>query len=181
MLNALIETGYCNEQLSGGPAAQQYFFMMDRRYHPAVLARLAALALFFPACAWGALGGAAASVEADRQSMSGTLTTSANGGYTVYEFRTPSGTVVRQYLSAASGKVFGVAWDGPSLPDLRQILGEYFDQYVNAAKTQGAGPGAADAELPGLVVRSGGRMRAFFGQAYLPQMLPQGISPEAIR
>jgi hypothetical protein len=153
---------------------------MTRRYHEARFASLAALMVFFSASVWAALDGTATSVESDRQSMNGALSISASGAYTVYEIQTPSGTVVRQYLSA-TGKVFGVAWEGPVLPDLRQILGAYFDQYVDAVKKHGAGPGAAIVELPALVVHSGGRMRAFFGQAYLPQMLPKGVSPEAVR
>ena len=45
--------------------------------------------------------------------------------YTVHEMRASTGTTVREYVSA-SGKVFGVAWEGPTLPDLRQVLGVYF-------------------------------------------------------
>lgn len=155
---------------------------MTRPYHAAGFAGLAALMVFSAPCARAALGGVAASVEADRQGMNGTLRISADasGAYTVYEIETPSGTVVRQYLSAA-GNVFGVAWEGPALPDLRQILGAYFDQYADVVRHQAAGRGAAIVELPALVVRSGGRMRAFSGQAYLPRMLPQGVVPEAIR
>src|ERR1019366_2592885 len=36
-------------------------------------------------------------------------------------------------------------------------------------------------EQPGLVVRSGGHMRWFAGQAYIPEMLPRGVTAEAIR
>jgi len=34
---------------------------------------------------------------------------------------------------------------------------------------------------PGLVVQVAGHMRAFFGKAYVPQMLPAGIRAEDIR
>jgi len=49
----------------------------------------------------------------------------------------------------------------------------------DAARTQGSGPRAS--QQPGLVVQSGGHMRAFFGRAYIPQMLPRGISAAEIQ
>jgi hypothetical protein len=141
---------------------------------------LAALMTLFPLSALAALGGDAASVRADSLAMDAVLEVTPGGAYAVYQIQSPSGTVVRQYMSPG-GEVFGIAWEGPSLPDLRRILGASFDRYVEAVRQQDAARGPATVELPALVVRSGGRMRAFFGQAYLPQRLPQGVSPEAIR
>ncbi|WP_367949067.1 DUF2844 domain-containing protein [Paraburkholderia sp. NMBU_R16] len=54
------------------------------------------------------------------------------GLYTVHTLTLPSGTVVREYV-ASSGLVFGVAWKGPTLPDLRATLGDAFDRYVSAS------------------------------------------------
>jgi len=136
--------------------------------------------LFVPFSASAALGGGVASVQADQIQMNGTLRTAAVGKYTEYEIQVPSGTVVREYVSSA-GVVFAVAWEGPSLPDLRQVLGTYFEQYVEAAKTQGGGAGPRVIRQPGLVVHAGGHMRAFSGRAYIPQMLPQGVSPDEIQ
>jgi hypothetical protein len=77
--------------------------------------------------------------------------------------------------------VFGVAWQGPSMPDLRQLLGVYFDQYVEAAAARRTRRAPVLVELPGLVVHSSGHMRAFSGKAYLPQGLPQGVTAEEIQ
>jgi len=136
---------------------------------------LAMLVLPLPAPA--ALGGKAASVQADQLHMNGTLRTAAVGQYTQYEIQLPSGTLVREYVSSA-GVVFAIAWEGPSLPDLRQVLGAYFAQYVEAAGTPGSGPRII--QQPGFVMHSGGHMRAFFGKAFIPQLLPQGVSPDDI-
>jgi len=92
----------------------------------------------------------------------------------------PSGTAVKEYVSPA-GMVFAVCWQGPSLPDLRQVLGRYFEQYTEAARTQRAGPGPRVTQQPGLVVETGGHMRAYFGRAYVPQMLPRGVLAEEIQ
>jgi len=125
------------------------------------------------------LGGTQASVETDRLQVGATLRVLSSAAYSVHELQTPSGTVVREFVSPA-GIVFGVAWQGPSMPDLRQILGTYFDRYVEAGAARKArGPVAI--EQPGLVVQSAGHPRAFVGRAYIPEALPQGVTADAIR
>ena len=37
--------------------------------------------------------------------------------YSVHQLTMPSGTVVREYV-ASNGIVFGVAWNGPTLPEI---------------------------------------------------------------
>ena len=132
----------------------------------------------FPAAAM--LGEDVSSVSADQTQMEGTLQITGSGKFAVHELQLPSGTTVKEYVSPA-GMVFAVSWQGPSLPDLQQILGGYFGQYTEAAKAQGAGRGPRAIQQPGLVVQSGGHMRAFFGRAYVPQMLPPGVAAEDIQ
>lgn len=142
--------------------------------------RAAAAALVaIPAAAMAALGGDASSVLADSAALKGALATSSAARYTVQEIRVESGTVVRQYVSPA-GRVFAVTWNGPMLPDLRQVLGAYFERYVDAASQRRA-RGPVLIQQPDLVVQSGGHMRAFAGSAYLPGAVPQGVSSEEIR
>ena len=145
-------------------------------------ARLAGAALISGLAAFpthAALGGPEASVEADRLQVQGTQRVLRTGTYTVHEMQVPSGTVVREYVSP-EGIVFGVAWQGPAMPDLRQILGGYFDRYVDAASKRKA-RGPITIEQPGLVVHSGGHMRAFAGRAYIPEALPPGVSADSIK
>jgi hypothetical protein len=146
-----------------------------------VLLASAVLALLaLPFCASATLGESSTSTEVDRASMSATLRMLPSPKYTVHEIQTPSGTTVREYVSPA-GTVFAVAWHGPLMPDLRQALGSYFDRYTEAAKgAQGAHRHLAIREAD-LVVQSNGHMRAFSGRAYLPQLLPQGVTVEEIR
>ena len=127
-----------------------------------------------------ALGGTEATVRADQAQMSMALRTMPAARFTVHELTAASGTTVREYV-APTGLVFAVAWQGPSMPDLRQVLGAYFDQYVEAAAARRARRAPVHVELPGLVVQSSGHMRAFTGRAYLPQSLPQGVAAEEIR
>jgi hypothetical protein len=105
----------------------------------------------------------------------------------MHEIQGASGTVVREYVSAAgasAGKVFAVAWQGPWRPDMRQILGNYFEQFAQAAKSQSKsrmGRKPLMIELPGLVVEQSGHARAFAGRAYVPDMLPTGVRTEEIQ
>lgn len=129
------------------------------------------------ALAFGSLGGDAASVQADQVHMQASRRITVAGTYTVHEMQAASGTVVREFVSA-EGKVFGVAWQGPWMPDMRQVLGSYFDQYVQANQAQRGARmrrGPILINQPGLVVQIGGHPRAFTGRAYVPEMLPSGM------
>ena len=149
------------------------------RVFAVALAAIATLAMTVSQSAIAALGGDAATVVADQVHIKGKLVVSRTQKYTVHEIQAPSGTVVREFASPA-GTVFGVAWSGPTMPDLRQVLGPYFDQYV-AAATQRNRRGPVVIEQPGLVVQSGGHTRAFVGKAYVPEAVPQGVAIDEIR
>lgn len=139
------------------------------------------LVLPFPLLA--SLGGDATSVQADQLKMQATLRTTSANSYTLHEIQTPAGVAVKEYVSPA-GKVFAVTWQGPFHPDLRQLLGTYFDQYVQAVQAQQAqrrGNGPLLIQLPGLVVQITGHLRSFHGRAYVPQMLPSGVHAEDLR
>jgi hypothetical protein len=109
---------------------------------------------------------------------------SSSAGYTVTETTLGNGTVIREYASSG-GSVFGLAWSGPQMPDLSNLLGGYFPQYVagvtNARQLRGGGHGPGHVKDSGLVVHSAGHMGAFSGQAYLPQALPAGVSATDIK
>jgi len=135
----------------------------------------------FPAFAFGDLGGDESSIQADQAQMRASVQVARGATYAVHELKTQSGHLVREYVSP-SGTVFGVAWQGPSKPDMRQVLGTHFDEYMQAAEQmQRHGHGPLVVELPRLVVVSAGHIGAFSGKAYLPQMLPDGVRSEAIR
>lgn len=145
-----------------------------------VLGWLAASMLAVCLPAWATLGEDATSVENDRIRMKAQLRTTAVAGYTVHEIQTPTTTVVREYVSV-SGKVFAVSWRGPLLPDFRQTLGRYFDEYNGAASSPRVGRRQLNVEGTDLVVNSHGHMRAFYGNAYVPSLLPANFSVTDIK
>ena len=134
--------------------------------------------------AFAALGGDVTTVQADAAHMQGSLRIAHTAAYEVHEIQTPTGIVIREYVSTG-GKIFAVAWRGPWLPDMQQLLGDYFQQYIDgAARTQANNrPGRKPLEItePGFVLHQIGHMRSFTGKAYIPELLPPGVSPEAIQ
>jgi hypothetical protein len=124
------------------------------------------------------LGGVHASVEQDRAHFSATMAPSTmQGGAHVETLQPTNGGIVREY-SNADGVVFAVTWQGPSRPDLRQLLG---DQYATASSVMTKRRGRRTARLmmvqrPDVVIRSQGHPGAFSGVAYDPRLIPAGFS-----
>jgi hypothetical protein len=126
------------------------------------------------------LGEDVATVENDRIQMKAQVRTTAVAGYTVQVIENPSGTTLREYVST-TGKVFAIAWNGPVLPNFRQALGKYFDDYNSGASSPHVGRRHVTVERTDLVVHSSGRMRAFSGNAYVPSLLPTNFSVADIK
>jgi len=108
---------------------------------------------------------------------------SASTAYAVRETQLATGTTIREYIGA-DGKVFGIAWSGPRMPDLQALLGSYFPQYASGVQAVHAvrhSRGPIAIEQPDLVVHSGGHMGSFFGQAWLPSALPSGLTGADIK
>lgn len=150
------------------------------RLTAAIAAVCAAMAAAIASPSHAALGEHEASVAVDRAHMHATLSTTTTQHFTVHELASPSHATVREY-AAPSGIVFAVAWQGRGQPDLRQLLGPYFPQYADALAKRRTRRSPVTVSLPGLVVQSGGHMRAFAGKAWLPAELPAGVLPGDIR
>ncbi len=159
--------------------------------------------LWLPLHAFATLGGDAASIDADRAALGPATAAAASAaaatptspapaspappslpGTTIQTLTLNTGTIVREYLSSA-GVVFAVSWEGPVLPQLRQLLGpDNFKQYTSAMDTersQSGSRGYANVRLPDLAVESAGHMGAFFGRAWLPPSLPVGVTAKDIQ
>jgi len=139
--------------------------------------------LALPLSLSASLGRSATSVQEDVAKMQGTLRTSSGNSYTLHEIQTPTGVAVKEYASPV-GQVFAVTWKGPFHPDLRQLLGPYYDEYDQADRTQRAqraGHGPILIQHAGLVVEISGHLRSFTGRAYIPQQLPASMHVEDIR
>jgi hypothetical protein len=133
-----------------------------------------------PTLAFASLGGTVSSVQTDQVNMKATMhVASRTSAYTVHEIETATGTLVREYVDT-NGKVFGVAWNGPTMPDLQQVLGSYFETFTNSTAVAKSGHSKMMVRDSDLVVHSSGHMRAFHGNAYVPSLLPEGVTSNQI-
>ena len=143
-----------------------------------------ALAMVLACCPWAqaALGGSADSIGADRAALQAVQRAAvARAGFTVQEVVTDA-TVVREYLSP-SGVVFGIAWNGYVHPDLSQLLGSYWDEFSTANRKAERNFGRRRQRLATehLVLERWGHMRKLQGRAYLPSLVPEGVSTDDIK
>jgi len=102
-------------------------------------------------------------------------------GYTVHEIDSAP-NVVREYVSA-SGIVFGIAWQGLIHPDLTRLLGSYAGQYQEALlqTPRIRGSRRLQVKSSGVIVEKWGHMRNLQGRAYVPSLIPPGVSVDEIK
>jgi hypothetical protein len=124
--------------------------------------------------ALAALGEAEATASNDAQRAGGSIHSIQRATYRVHEIQLPSGTVLREFVGA-DGTVFGVAWQGPAQPNLRQALGRYFDTYISAQAGKHA-RGHVEVRQDGFVAQSHGHMRSFSGRAFLSDAVPSTMA-----
>lgn len=130
------------------------------------------------------LGEPAASVARDSKAFSGTLLKSTNrSNYRIQSIASGTSTTTVREFVAPTGVVFAVAWNGLVHPDLKVLLGSYDPEYRKALSRIRRQPGRQHSKVVSdrLVVETWGHMRNLQGRAYLPGMLPEGVSPDEIR
>jgi hypothetical protein len=139
------------------------------------LSSAAAIAVSWSCIASATLGEPESSIQTESQANQASIKETDRGSYRVHEVQLPSGTLIREY-AAADGNVFAVTWHGPFSPNLRQLLGRYFDEYSAAAPGGRQDRNHVQVHQSDLVVQVGGHMRAYSGRAYLPAAVPNGVT-----
>lgn len=143
------------------------------------LALTGALAAGIAGPALASLGGDVSSVQSDGVHMKSAVRVTPSAGYTIHEMQSPS-TVLREFVGT-DGKVFAVSWNGPSNPDLRQVLGNYYAHYEQGLAATPHTHRQVAISQADLVFQNSGRQRAFSGRAWVPALLPQNFSVDAIK
>jgi len=140
------------------------------------------IAMLLAICAnvsYAALGGRPAELGPRQVPDKTTRMSVGSVTYARVERKLDSGTVVREFLDDA-GTVFAVAWSGPFLPDLKEILGKHFDALAQEATKARGRPSRVVVKSNDVVIVSGGHMGAFSGKAWVPDKLPAGFDPASI-
>jgi len=145
------------------------------------IARVLLVLALGAAPSWAVLGAYESSVSLDTQFMLGEDRVTSAQGNKFHQITSPTGAVVTEYISP-EGKVFGISWRAPVIPNLEKLLGSYITPVQQAAQAQTrrrGGPFIVRAS--DLVFVSGGHMRGFHGSAYVPSLLPRNVSAEVVR
>ncbi len=125
---------------------------------------------------WAAVGGDVESVRRDFEAVRGTDVITPMPRYELHEMRSADGMRMRQYLDPATGKVFGLSWEGPRSPDVGALLGPYAARYFAAAAAHRGNHHVLtikDAQFEVTILRL---PRGWQGRALLPGAVPDGVN-----
>ena len=154
---------------------------MSRSNSTLVIPLTLASALLLAPAAWAGLGEGAATIPRDHAALRGhELQVTPMQAYDRHELTTASGTTVHEFASR-SGTVFAVSFNGPSLPDLKIMLGSHYDEYVAAARTRTGNHHVFTIDSPGLVMHIVKMPRGIKGLAHVPALLPSGVAARDLR
>jgi hypothetical protein len=132
--------------------------------------------------AWAGLGEPASSVAVDRSKLSASRRQQEARGTHRVERLVSDARTVREYVSPG-GTVFAVCWDGLTHPDLSTVLGAYAAPVRRAIGEQGAPPRSRTrrVESGGAILETWGHMRDVHGCAYVPALVPAGVTADEIK
>lgn len=130
--------------------------------------------------AQAALGDATASVARDHAALRGTLVVLPMQNYDIHQMVSAAGVTVREYVTRA-GSVFAITWMGTQVPDLKILLGSYFDRYVSLAMAHRSGHHVLSFDTPELSMTTVRFQRMASGAVYVPGLLPSGVSRRELR
>jgi Protein of unknown function (DUF2844) len=105
-----------------------------------------------------------------------------NGALRLRTLTDAGNTTVNEYATN-TGQIIAYTWQGPTMPDLRALLGKYADSYRSgaAAAVPDGNLHASRVVRPDVIVESGGPMRSYMGRAWLPAALPPGVTAADFR
>lgn len=132
--------------------------------------------------AFAALGGGLETVHADAAQLQTSDVTSTSGPLTVHTLQRENIVLAREFTDQ-SGKVVGVAWSGPSRPNLQQILGNsYFPRMAEAHRRGITSHRIMVLHDEDFVIESQGSMHTgFSGRAYLTSAINGSVTPDLFK
>ena len=180
--NVLIFLHYISE--SAASKMRRESTTMTKMYRLCIVIGLIAVTFAICARAGATLGEPADSVAADQKSLPASRrakTIKIQSTYTVKEITSDS-VALREYI-APSGIVFGIAWNGLVHPDLAPLLGSYAEEYKKALREtpRMRGRRSVQVKTNRAVVEKWGHMRNLQGRAYVPDLVPSGVTTNEIK
>jgi Protein of unknown function (DUF2844) len=130
--------------------------------------------------AWAVLGENSSTIELDSQTLGGQHAMVAKSGFDLHKITLQDGSVVNEFVSPA-GTVFGISWQGHSVPNLHQLLGTYFTNLQQGQRTRVVPRRAITIQGDNFVFTSTGHLRSFRGRAYVPGLIPSSLTAEVVQ
>ncbi|MDE1183851.1 DUF2844 domain-containing protein [Paraburkholderia sp.] len=130
-----------------------------------------------------ATAAAVQAMQATQVTQTASPTMRVNGAVQVRATTDAGGTTIDEYASA-DGRIFAYTWEGPTMLDLRNLLGPYYDAYragTDASRADLRSLHANRVARDGVIVEAGGQMRSYVGRAWLPAALPPGVTPDDLQ
>jgi predicted methyltransferase len=150
------------------------------------LARVASVLAFvlLPTTLTPVMAGVGQPVQAvarDAAAMGGSvLVRAGSGNFSVQEIVAPGGGLVREYVGP-SGMVFAVSWSGPTMPDLKALLASYYPRFALQAQASERGSKVLAIQCSDFVLRILKLPRGLAGAAYVPQLMPSGVTAAQLK
>jgi hypothetical protein len=123
------------------------------------------------------LGGDGASVIANAQILAAERHVEKTSSGERHDLTLPSGIVIRELVSP-SGVVYAIAWRGPRMPNLRELLGPYFAQLSNHTSRGSRNRLIVSGE--DFEIRVQGHPHSFAGRAWVPSQVPSGVDLDRV-
>ncbi|NTY38475.1 MULTISPECIES: DUF2844 domain-containing protein [Burkholderia cepacia complex] len=148
---------------------------------------LFALTLIFSNLSRAALGGApvnygGAGQDESRSAAGSAIAESGAMRYTIRRNKVKDRVEIHQYVDA-SGQVFAVAWSGKTKPDLDELLGHsaFSTMVAGQSTSRQINRHSLEQRSNDLVIQSQSHGHLFRGRAWIPTMLPAGVSSEVVQ
>lgn len=132
----------------------------------------------FTTSASAALGDHIETIEKDRAHYSAKrLAPETHASFSVHEIS--NGGIKLREFTDSEGRVFAIKWQGNTHPDLAPLLGTYYPEFEQTAKSRSKPRiRTANSSMVGknVTVEKYGHLRNAQGRAYLPKFFPPGVS-----
>lgn len=105
-----------------------------------------------------------------------------NGALRMRTLTDAGNTTLNEYATS-TGEIIAYTWQGPTMPDMNALLGQYASSFRSGAAASPATGNlhASRVVTADVIVESGGPMRGYVGRAWLPTDLPPGVSSADFR
>lgn len=125
--------------------------------------------------AYASLGELSNSVDIEVKNLSAQILTSQiNDKYLIKSINDKNGQI-KEYINTSTNKVFAVIWATKRIPNMKVLLGNYYEDFSKAKQSSyGLTSGANSSN--NLVSNYGGVQGHFFGRVVLTPEMPEGIS-----